>query len=121
MKIFDETFGDLHGVAGIADDIIVFGFKEDCSDHDSNLKAVMERAQETGVKFNPEKCKIGCTELPFFGHIVSASGLKMDTREIQAIVNMDPLKSLADLQTFLGSTLVISFQTLPRFQLISGT
>jgi hypothetical protein len=81
----------------------------------------MERARETGVNFNPEKCKIGCTELPFFGHIVSASGLKMDTREIQAIVNMDPLKSLADLQTFLGSTLVISFQTLPRFQLISGT
>ncbi|XP_028416418.1 uncharacterized protein LOC114540431 [Dendronephthya gigantea] len=102
QKKVDEAFGDLPGVAGIADDIIVFGFKEDRSDHDSNLKAVMKQARETGVKFNPEKCKIGCTELPFFGHIICADGLKMDPRKTQAFVNMDPSKSLADLQTFLG-------------------
>ena len=55
QKKVDETFGDLPGVTGIADDIIVFGYKDDQSDHDANLKAVMERARETRVKLNPTR------------------------------------------------------------------
>ncbi|KAK3731888.1 hypothetical protein QZH41_008990, partial [Actinostola sp. cb2023] len=42
QKKVDETFGDLPGVTGIADDIVVYG--NDLSEHDTNLKAVMERA-----------------------------------------------------------------------------
>ena len=71
-------------------------------EHDNNLKAVMERAQETGVRFNPNKHQIARTELSFFGHTISATGLKPDPRKIEAIRNMDPSTSLPDLQTFLG-------------------
>ena len=35
----DETFGDLPGVTGIADDIVVY----DDRDHDKNLRAVLQR------------------------------------------------------------------------------
>ena len=42
----DETFGDIPGVTGIADDIVVVGYQEDGKDHDANLKAVLERACE---------------------------------------------------------------------------
>ncbi|KAK3712645.1 hypothetical protein QZH41_002105, partial [Actinostola sp. cb2023] len=62
----------------------------------------------TGLKFNPDKCRIGCTELPFFGHIISAEGLKLDPGKVEAINNMDPSTSLADLQTFLGMTQFLS-------------
>ena len=34
----DETFGDLPGVTGIADDIIVYGYKDDQSDHNATCK-----------------------------------------------------------------------------------
>ena len=54
----DETFSGLDGVTGIADDIIVYGM--DLSEHDKNLHAVMQRACETGLKFNQEKCQIKC-------------------------------------------------------------
>ena len=47
QKKVDEVFGDLPGVTGIADDIVISGRTR--SEHDKNLKAVMERAQETGV------------------------------------------------------------------------
>ena len=67
QRKFDESFGNLPGVTGFADYIIVYGYKDDQGDHDANLQAVIERARETGLKFNPEKCKIGCTEVPFFG------------------------------------------------------
>lgn len=43
----DEAFGDLLGVTGVADEILVSGRTR--SEHDNNLKKVMERAQETGI------------------------------------------------------------------------
>ena len=53
----DKTFGDLPGVTGIADDIVVYGYNSDFSDHDENLRAVLQRACETGLRFNLDKCK----------------------------------------------------------------
>jgi len=104
----DETFGDLPGVTGIADGIVVYGYKSDCSDHDENLRAVLQRARETGLRFNLDKCKFRCTRIPFFGHIVGAEGLQPDPRKIDSILSMDPSTSLADLQTFLGMVQFLS-------------
>ena len=64
----------------------------------------MESACETGLRFNADKCKIRCTEMPLFGHIVGESGLRPDPQKVEAINNMGPSTSLADLQTFLGMT-----------------
>ena len=44
----DETFEDLPGVTGIADDIVVYGY--DDRDHDKNLSAVLQHARETGLR-----------------------------------------------------------------------
>ncbi|XP_048587408.1 uncharacterized protein K02A2.6-like [Nematostella vectensis] len=113
----DETFGDLPGVTGIADDIIIYGKTR--AEHDSNLKAVMQRAHETGIRFNPDKCKIACTELSFFGHVISSSGLKVDPKKIEAIINMDPSTSLTDLQTFLGMVQFLS-RFIPNLSSVSA-
>jgi hypothetical protein len=96
----DETFGDLPGVTGIADDIVVYGKTR--LEHDKNLRAVMERAKNAGIRFNPDKCIIACNKLPFFGHILTNEGLKLDPKKAEAISNMDPSTSLTELQTFLG-------------------
>ena len=95
----DETFGDLPGVTGIADDIVIFGKSR--AEHDHNLRAVMQRAHEAGIRFNADKCRICCSELPFSGHIISSTGLKLDPGKVESISNMDPTTSLNDLQTFL--------------------
>ena len=104
----DETFGDLVGVTGIADDIVVYGYNSDFSDHDENLRAVLQRARETGLRFNLDKCKFRCTRIPFFGHIVGAEGLQPDPRKIDSILSMDPSSTLTDLQTFLGMVQFLS-------------
>ena len=102
----DETFGDLPGVTGIADDIVIYGKSR--AEHDHNLRAVMQRAHEAGIRFNADKCRIGCSELPFFGHIISSTGLKLDPGKVESISNMDPSTSLNDLQTFLGMVQFLS-------------
>jgi hypothetical protein len=102
----DETFGDLPGVTGIADDIVVYGKTR--LEHDTNLRAVMERAKNAGIRFNPDECIIACNKLPFFGHILTNEGLKLDPKKAEAISNMDPSTSLTDLQTFLGMVQFLS-------------
>ena len=74
-----ETCGDLPGVTGIADDIVVYG--NDDRHHDKNLRAVLQRARKTGLCFNLDKCKFKCARIPFFGHIIGADGLQPDPRE----------------------------------------
>ena len=66
----DETFGNIPGVTGIVDNIVVVGYQEDGKDHDANLKAVLERARETGIKLNPDKLKVKCKKIPFFEPLV---------------------------------------------------
>ena len=106
QKKVHETFGDLPGVTGIADDIVIYGCN--LADHDTNPKVVMELARETGLCFNVDKCKIRCTEIPFFGHIISSNGLRPDPQKVEAISNMEPSTSLTNLQTFLGMTQFLS-------------
>ena len=100
QKKVDETFGNLDGVTGIADDIVVFGRTEE--EHDRNLRAVLERARQTGLRFNPDKMIVKCSQIPFFGNILSADGLHADPSKISAIQAMEEPKDLKELQTFLG-------------------
>ena len=93
-------FGELPSVIGIANHWLM----------DTKMTTVtmtptfMERAHETGLCFNADKCKIRCTEILFFGHIIGSNGLRSNPRKTESIVNMDPSTSLGDLQTFLGMT-----------------
>ena len=56
----NKVDGHLEGIencTAIADDIIMYGFKEDGSDHDITVKRVMEKAKSIGMQFNPSKCQ----------------------------------------------------------------
>ena len=52
--------GHLEGIkncTAIADDIIMYGFREDGSDIDETVIKVMEIAKKVGMRFNPSKCQ----------------------------------------------------------------
>ena len=74
----------------IADDVMIHG-KTD-PQHDRHLIQVLNKCREIGLKLNPGKYIFGTTEVPFFGHTVSSSGLCVDPKKIQSIVNI-PLPS----------------------------
>jgi len=100
QKKVDETFGDLPGVTGIADDIVVWG--TDGPDHDANLKRVLDRARETGIRLNAEKLKVKCEKIAFFGNVIGANGLEPHSAKLAAINNMNPPQDVKELETFLG-------------------
>jgi len=98
----DQTFGDIPGVTGIADDIVIVGYKEDGSDHDDSLRALLDRARRTGLKFNPDKMSIKTTRIQFYGNIIGAEGLQADPSKVGAVIAMNEPKDVKDLQSFLG-------------------
>ena len=99
MKV-NEIFEGLPGVAAIVDDILIYGRTRD--EHDRNLRKVLDTAREKGIRFNPDKIKIGVKELPFFGHLVTDEGLKIDESKLQAILKLDVPDDRQKLERFLG-------------------
>ena len=76
MRKMNEILDGLKGVCVYMDDILVHG--ESMEAHNENLKAVMSRLNEVGLRQNPEKCVYRQSELKFLGHIFSKGGIKAD-------------------------------------------
>ena len=72
QRKIDEVFEGLNGMTCIVDDLLVYGRSR--QEHDENLVYVLERARIKGVRFNPEKMRIGVIELPFFWELDISQG-----------------------------------------------
>ena len=96
----DEAYEGLRGVAAIVDDILVFGRTKE--EHDANLRAMLERTREKGIKLNKDKSIICVTEVSYFGHKLTREGIKPDPNKVKAIKEMTPPRSKAELETILG-------------------
>ena len=59
QKRMNDTFGDVKGTAVIADDLLVYGEGDDMetatSDHDKNLRIVLERSRGRNRTLNKDK------------------------------------------------------------------
>ncbi|GFS26773.1 transposon Ty3-I Gag-Pol polyprotein [Elysia marginata] len=102
----DQTFEGCSGVIGIADDIVVSGKTE--KEHDENLRKMIQRCEETGLKLNPDKCKIKQEQIKFYGVICCAQGLKPDPEKVKSLQSMKAPENIKELQSFLGLTTYMS-------------
>ena len=100
IRKVNEIFEGPSGIEAIVDDILIFGKTR--KEHDKNLQNALKHACEKGIKFNPDKCIIGVSEVPFFGHVITDKGLKPDPVKVEAITQLEIPDSQAKLETFLG-------------------
>ena len=100
QKYMSDTFGDLKGVKFYIDDLIIFG--KDLDEHDLNIKAVMLRAKEKGIKFNSKKVQFTESSVKFFGHIFSENEVRVDPERIESISTIPVPLNKHDVQKFLG-------------------
>ena len=70
----DSHLENIQNCMAIADDIIMFGFKEDGSDHDKMVRQVLDKAKSVGMQFNPKKYHFRKKEVKYFGLILSRHG-----------------------------------------------
>eukprot|EP00057_Strongylocentrotus_purpuratus_P027755 XP_011682229.1 PREDICTED: uncharacterized protein K02A2.6-like [Strongylocentrotus purpuratus] len=106
QRRLDEALEGLQGVSTIADDILVYGEGETVTeaeiDHDTKLRAVMQRCREKNLKLNKQKLKFKMKEVSFMGHLITEEGLKPDPAKIKAVRDMQNPSDAAGVQRFLG-------------------
>lgn len=67
-----------------------------------NLKSVLQRLQDVGLKVKLEKCQFFKPEVEYFGHIISKQRLSPSPNKVDAIVNAPAPCNVKELQSYLG-------------------
>ena len=82
------------------DEIVVFG--KTLQEHNDNLKLLLDRLRETGLKLQPDKCEYLRPELEYLGHLITAEGVKPNLAKTEAVKNFKQPKNVIEVQSFLG-------------------
>ena len=98
-KALRPLFQDLENVHVIQDDIIVAG--RDQQEHDQALRRVCQTMMEAGMTFNPDKCIISQSKIPWWGVMISSRGLSPDPEKVKSLRQMSPPKSKDEARSFL--------------------
>ncbi|CAB3256144.1 unnamed protein product [Arctia plantaginis] len=100
QKIMEETLNGLASTAVFADDICVTG--RDKPTHLANLKAVLQRLKENGLRINFSKCQFFKDSVTYLGYKINKYGLHTDSKKIEAIVAAPPPTNVTQLKSFIG-------------------
>ena len=86
------------------DDILVFS--ENVEEHIGLLHQVFSRLCEVGLKLHPQKCVLGCPEVPYLGYVISAEGILPNPDKILAVkefptpTNVRAVREFLDLASY---------------------
>ena len=69
QQIMDQVMQDLPGVAGYLDDLLISG--KDAEDHLKNLRQLLQRLHEKGLRCRLEKCPFAEPYVEYLGHLLS--------------------------------------------------
>ena len=72
-EIIDQLIGDLGGVASYMDDILVSG--SNAAEHLRNLRALLQRLQDKGLRCRKEKCLFAQPSVEYLGYTLSSKGV----------------------------------------------
>jgi len=84
------------------DDVIVFSRTFD--EHIENVRTVLRRLREHGIKLKARKCKMFKREVNYLGRIVSADGYRVDPSNVKAVLALKETnpKTVGDVRKLLG-------------------
>ncbi|GKV18271.1 hypothetical protein SLEP1_g28676 [Rubroshorea leprosula] len=82
------------------DDIVVKSLKAD--DHLTDLEETFNNLRQNRMRLNPAKCIFGVEFGKFLGFMVSWKGIEVNLEKIRAIAEMEPPKSVKDIQRLIG-------------------
>ena len=92
--------GDLPYVRVYIDDIIVFS--DSLEDHEKHLHEVLTRLNKYNLRIQPPKCKFFMPEVPYLGHIVSCTGIRIAGTRVADIASIPQPASGKQIQAFFG-------------------
>ena len=84
------------------DDVLVVG--QNFDEHVKNLRTVLLRLREAGLKLRTTKCDLLKSRVRYLGFIVSSDGVEVDPEKTRAVSEFPVPRNVKDLRGFLGLT-----------------
>ena len=82
------------------DDVLVTGKTPE--EHDQNLRTVLTRMQEAGIRLKRSKCEFHQTSVTYLGHVIDSTGIHPTEDKVKAIVDAPVPQNAQELRSFLG-------------------
>ena len=82
------------------DDILVTGRSEE--DHIKNLKLVLTRLQDAGLRLRKNKCLFMKPSVTYLGYQIDKAGIHPVPEKVKAIQDAPPPKNVHELKAYLG-------------------
>ncbi|XP_014667918.1 PREDICTED: uncharacterized protein K02A2.6-like [Priapulus caudatus] len=100
QRVIENLLAGIPRTAVYLDDILVSGASKE--EHQANLKEVLRRLTEAGLRLKKNKCCFGMTSVQYLGHQVSKDGLATLDNRVIAIVAAPKPKDVTQVRAFLG-------------------
>ncbi|KAL0179640.1 hypothetical protein M9458_025082, partial [Cirrhinus mrigala] len=102
QAFINEVFRDMlnRWVIVYIDDILIFS--NSLTEHIRHVRAVLQRLIAHQLYAKEEKCEFLQDKISFLGYIISADGVAMDERKVNAVLKWPRPNTLRELQRFLG-------------------
>lgn len=104
QRSMEEMLGSLRDECCIPylDDLLCYS--RSFSDHVEVIRKVLQALQHHGVKLRPEKCEMFQKEVRYVGRLVSAQGVRVDPKDLDAVLALKtkPPQTVGDLRQVLG-------------------
>ncbi|KAI2649284.1 Retrotransposon-derived protein PEG10 [Labeo rohita] len=102
QSFVNEVFRDMlnRWVIVYIDDILVYS--RSLSEHVNHVRLVLQRLIKHQLYAKEEKCEFHRNTISFLGYIISAEGVAMDEKKVNAVLRWPRPSTLKELQRFLG-------------------
>lgn len=100
QKTMDQVLQGLTNVHCFLDDMLVTG--RDDAHHLENLKAVLKRLDQFGLRVKREKCEFFKSSVEYLGHVIDSKGLHKSPDKSRAILDAPEPADTSQLRSFLG-------------------
>ena len=97
----DNTLQGFLGVFCFLDDILIVS-KESIRDHNILVDKVLTRLDEEGFALKLSKCDFSLNQLSWLGYDIDSEGYRPKRSKIDAVLALEPPKSLKQLHSFMG-------------------
>ena len=97
-EVFKELIG--HTMKVYVDNMLMKSLE--CSDHVQHLEEAFALLRKYNVKLNPEKCTFRVASGKFFEYLVTQQGIKADSNQISAILDMMSPTCIKEVQILNG-------------------
>jgi hypothetical protein len=83
------------------DDIILCSYGE--AEHLADIKEFLKAVIKHNIKLRLDKCKFARPEVKYLGFIIGEYGIRPDPKNVSAVKNFKPPKTLTELRSFIGA------------------